>query len=201
MKLLTSTAALLLAGTLANAATLSIIDISTMSAPGYTELAVDSDNLSITADGGPGTGGSVVGNPFSYAVKSGQPSHAFGRYNVLQPTNGSWIDSNDNERLFFTVSAPGAKSINSLQVAITDAADIRPFFTVNFYAESGAFTSLAINTKRDNANQLLLQFDFDDPAAYVDMWFESTRNDGFGISNVRACYVNPKKQRNLSAMK
>ncbi|MDQ1901599.1 hypothetical protein RAH32_14220 [Paracoccus sp. WLY502] len=132
-----------------------------------------------------GGGGSVVNDGCSVVTKADPAApHAFGRFDP--PPSTYWIDSQDIDKLKWTVMAP--VSFSSMTFALTDAHDQKDSHFVMSFLEDGTWTPIwEIATEQQNGNLFWLTVDFGKAITAAEFMFSTKSEpgyDGYGISQV-----------------
>lgn len=132
-----------------------------------------------------GGGRSVVNDGCSVVLKADPAApHAYGRFDPPPATD--WIDSQDIDKLKWTVTAP--VSFTSMTFALTDAHDQKDSHFIMSFFEGGAWTPIwEIATRQQNGNLFWLTVDFGKAITAAEFLFSTKTEpgyDGYGISQV-----------------
>lgn len=155
----------------------------TRPAVGGTAIDLKVEDFKIAADGNCGGGNSVVpGGGCGVAMRPVEGSN-FGRFD---PLANYWIDSQDIDKLEWTVTSPTA--FTSLTFALTDAHDqAESFFHMSFF-DNGSWAHLwEIEDRQANGNLYWLTVDFGKAVTEAKFLFSTKVGlgyDGYGISSL-----------------
>jgi len=142
-------------------------------------VALTLDPADFLASGGPGYGGSVIGDPYEVSTKNAASPHPYGRFD---PLGGTWVDSNDNPTVAWSHSY--STPIRSITFALTDAFDQEPNFGLgpSFFTLSVEDAIWSIPSREANGTLHWITVLFDAPTGAATLLFETRTNDGWGVS-------------------
>ncbi|MBA3325941.1 MAG: hypothetical protein H0T41_11990 [Rhodobacteraceae bacterium] len=151
---------------------------------GGVAIALDPDVF--VASGGPGSGGSVIGDPTDVSTKNTRSPRPYGRFD---PLGGFWVDSNDNPSVVWNLASE--QPIKSVTFALTDAFDQKRSRDLgeSFFNLTVDDATWSIDTRDENGTLNWIEVLFDEPTDSASLLFETRLNDGWGVSQAKVAPV------------
>ena len=140
------------------------------------------DTKVFVGEGPCGFGGSVIGDGCSVVTKDKNSPNLFGRFD---PFGETWIDSQDREKIVFTVAR--ATPFIGISFALTDAFDQLPTASLgaSFFRLTVGDAVWSIAEREEDGTLHWLEVVFDAPTSVAFLTFETRINDGWGVSQAR----------------
>ncbi len=154
------------------------VTINEVSGPGRGS-PLDPDPAAFTGFGPCGSGGSVINDGCSVAVKDSSSPGLSGRFD---PFGGSWIDSQDRPTIVWAVER--ASPFTSVRFALTDAFD-QPaedrWGGESFFSITAGDATWTIPEREADGTLHWLEILLDAPTTRTELTFNTRLNDGWGV--------------------
>jgi hypothetical protein len=146
------------------------------------------DTNVFVGEGPCGFGASVVGDGCTVVFKDQNSPSPFGRFD---PFGETWVDSQDREKVVFTVAR--ATPFSAISFALTDAFDQLPSASLgaSFFSLTVGDAIWSIPEREENGTLHWLEVVFDAPTMLAFLTFETRLNDGWGVSQARIAPAPP----------
>ena len=162
------------------------VTITEVSGPGRGS-PVDPDPSAFAGSGPCGSGGSVINDGCSVAVKDRTSPGLSGRFD---PFGGSWIDSQDRPTIVWTIAQ--ATPFTSVRFALTDAFD-QPdearWGGASFFSLTAGDATWSIPEREADGTLHWLEVLLDAPTTRAEFTFATRLNDGWGVRQARVAPV------------
>lgn len=148
---------------------------------------VDPNPTAFQGFGPCGSGGSVINDGCSVAVKDATSPRLSGRFD---PFGGSWIDSQDRPTIVWTIEE--AQPFTSVRFALTDAFDQPPearWGGASFFSLTAGDATWSIPEREADGTLHWLEILLDAPTTRTELTFATRLNDGWGVREARISAV------------
>ncbi len=162
------------------------VTITEVSGPGGGS-PLDPDPAAFQGFGPCGSGGSVINDGCSVAVKDASSRGLSGRFD---PFGGSWIDSQDRPQIVWTIRQ--ATPFNSVRFALTDAFDQGPNVGLggaSFFSLAAGDATWKIDQREPDGTLHWIDVLLEAPTTSTQLTFDTRLNDGWGVRQASVATV------------